>query len=210
MRGFRNRREAGLALAGEVAKLDLEDPVVLGLPRGGVVVAAPIADRLNADLDVVVARKLGVPFHPEFGFGAIAERGVQVVDGDTVDRMGLDETQIEQVVTRERVELDRRAAAYRAGRATVPLDGRGAVLVDDGVATGGTMRASIESARRGGAARVIVAVPVAAREALAALPADQVVCLLVPEHFEAVGLWYRDFTQSSDQDVVDALAAAQR
>ena len=210
MRGFRNRRAAGVELAEEVARLELETPVVLGLPRGGVVVAAPVADHLGADLDIVVARKLGVPFQPEFGFGAIAERGIQVIDENIVRAVGLSRADIDRVVAREGLELDRRAATYRAGRPAVALDGRPVVLVDDGVATGGTMRASIESARRGGAARVVVAVPVGSGEALGSLAADVVVCLLVPDSFPAVGLWYRDFTQASDEDVVEALTAARR
>lgn len=208
MRGFRDREQAGLQLAEAVAELALDGAVIVGLPRGGVVVAAPVAARLGAPLDVVVARKLGVPHQPEFGFGAIAERGVEVLNDRTVRMVGLTPAGISAVVARERRELERRAEVYRAGREPVELSGKPVVIIDDGIATGGTMTASIQSVRLGGAARIVVAVPVAPAEALADLEADDVVCLLVPDSFQAVGLWYRDFSQTSDRVVIETLAAA--
>ena len=207
---FRDRRDAGRQLAARLAELDLPAPVVLALPRGGVPVAAEVAARLGGELDVLVARKLGAPQQPELGLGAIAEGGIRVVDPDLVRRLLLTEADLESVTARERAELDRRVEAYRGGRPLPDVAGRAVVVVDDGVATGGTAEAALRSVRAGGPARLVLAVPTAAPDAVERLGrvADDVVCVLVPESLTAVGQWYEDFTQTTDREVADLLAAA--
>ena len=209
---FRDRRDAGRHLAEVVRRADLGggDVVVLGLPRGGVPVAFEIASVLRAPLDVIVVRKLGVPFQPELAMGAIGEGGVRVENRDVLQSAARSSFELEAVETRERSELERRADQYRDGRPRLELRGRCAVIVDDGIATGSTMRAACQVARALGAARMVVAVPVASRQAAAALPdvCDQVLCVETPEPFYAVGEWYRDFSQTSDEQVVDLLRLA--
>jgi len=182
-------------------------PIVLGIPRGGVPVAAEIARALRAPLDVLVVRKLGVPGYAEFGFGAIGEGGVRVIDADVVARIGLDPATIERVTQGEREELERRVTLYRPGRPTLDLSGRTTVIVDDGVAMGGTMLAAIGVARALGAERVLVAVGVAPRDSVDRLraAADEVLVALSPQAFSSVGQWYRDFSQVSDDEVVRLL-----
>ena len=182
-------------------------PIVLGIPRGGVPVAAEIARALRAPLDVLVVRKLGVPGYAEFGCGAIGEGGVRVIDADVVARIGLDPATIERVTQGEREELERRVALYRPGRPTLDLSGRTTVIVDDGVAMGGTMLAAIGVARALGAERVLVAVGVAPRDSVDRLRAadDEVLVALSPQAFSSVGQWYRDFSQVSDDEVVRLL-----
>jgi predicted phosphoribosyltransferase len=182
------------------------DTVVLGLVRGGVPVAAPVAAALHAPLDVLVIRKLGVPWSPEVAFGALGPDGVVVVNPH--QPAALDPAQAERVVAAERTELSRREARYRAGRPAIPLDGRVALVVDDGLATGASARAAVAVARRAGAAAVVVAVPVGAPETvdLIAGEADEVVCPLQPADFIAVGYYYDEFTQVGDADVVALLA----
>ncbi len=209
---FRDRREAGRHLAELVRRGEPRagETVVLGLPRGGVPVAFEVARGLDAPLDVIVVRKLGVPFQPELAMGAIGEGGVLVVNQDVLQSSALDAFDIDAVASHERAELDRRARQYRGGRPHVDLVGRCAVIVDDGIATGSTMRAAGQVARALGAARIVIAVPVASRQAVAALRdvCDEILCVEVPEPFYAVGEWYRDFSQTSDDEVVELLRSA--
>jgi predicted phosphoribosyltransferase len=207
---FADRRHAGIALASQLQQFaNRDDVVVLALPRGGVPVAYEVARRLAAPMDVFVVRKLGLPGHPELAMGAIASGGVQVMNEDVVAWYRPSTAAIEAVVRAERMELERRERAYRDGRPPVPIEGRIVLLVDDGLATGSTMRAAVLAIRRLRPARVIVAVPVGARETCESLGsiADEVVCALIPEPFSAVGLWYVDFSQTSDDEVRQLLAA---
>lgn len=207
MGGFRDRRDAGERLAQRLLHLRGEDALVLALPRGGVPVAAEVARTLGAELDVIVARKLGAPGHEEFGVGAIAP-GVRVLDAASLRHLGLRESDLEETERRERAELDRRLRAYRGDRPEPRIDGRTVVLVDDGVATGVTARAALRSLRARRPGRLVFAVPVGppdARQALAG-EADEVVVLETPEEFHAVGAWYEDFSQTSDEEVMQHLS----
>ncbi|MGW3322942.1 phosphoribosyltransferase family protein [Streptomyces virginiae] len=207
---FTHRAEAGERLAEALRHLKGEDPVVLGLPRGGVPVAYRVARALGAPLDVVVVRKLGVPHHRELGFGAIGEGGVRVVSEDIVRGSRLGPQDIASVEHAEAAELARQAARFRGDRPRLPLDGRTVIVVDDGIATGATAAAACEVVRAQGAARVVLAVPVAPPDAVARLgsAADEVVCLATPHAFRAVGEWYQDFSQTPDEEVVFLLARA--
>lgn len=184
--------------------------VVVGLPRGGVPVAFQVARALDAPLDVILVRKLGVPYQPELGFGAIGEGGVRVVNPDVVRLARLSDDEMAAVERRERAELERRARQFRGAREPVDLAGRTVIVVDDGIATGGTARAACQVARAHGASRVVLAVPVGAPETIASLrgDADEIVCLDTPDHFYAIGAWYEDFTQTSDEDVMECLHRA--
>jgi putative phosphoribosyl transferase len=207
---FADRRAAGRALGELLAGRDLTDPLVLGLPRGGVVVAAEVAAALRAPLDVLVVRKLGLPGQPELAMGAIAAVG-EAIETVRVDAVllagGVDAATFEQVSARELVELRRREAAYREDRPPVRVSARAVVLVDDGLATGATMHAAVVAVRAGGPASVTVAVPVGSPRACAALEplVDRVVCLLAPRSFRAVGQAYGDFGQTTDDEVRSAL-----
>ena len=205
---FRDRADAGRRLGVRLSDLGLADkPVVLGLPRGGVAVAAEVAAALNGRLDVLVARKLAHPKQPELALGALAEGGSPVWDDAMLRSMGLTSDDLGHVVAAERQELARRVAAYRGDRPAPDVHGRVVVLVDDGVATGATARAALRAVRDQGAGHLLLAVPVAARESLATfVDADEVVALLAPADFVAVGRWYDDFAQLSDEDVRRALA----
>ncbi|MET9885618.1 phosphoribosyltransferase [Streptomyces sp. NPDC006430] len=209
---FADRKAAGVRLAGEVARLDLAEPVVLGLPRGGVPVAVEVAKVLGAPLDVIVVRKLGVPFQPEVAFGAIGEDGVRLINRETVRAARLGERECARVEETERAELQRRLTHYRHGLQRIALTERTVVIVDDGAATGSTASVACTVAREHGAARVVLAVPVAAPQALELLrhEADDVVCLSAPHRFTAVGQWYEDFSQVGDEEVAALLAAAAR
>lgn len=204
---YRDRTEAGERLADALEERDFERPLILALPRGGLPVAAPIAERLGAPLDVLVSRKLGAPMQPELGFGAISEGGALWLDGETVMLLGLEKPTIDAIVARESDELERRVRAYRGGR-PLDLEGKTAILVDDGVATGGTLRAAIRAARTLGADRVVAAVPVAAPESAGAIrtEVDEWICLEEPEALWAIGLWYRSFRQLDDEEVLRILA----
>jgi putative phosphoribosyl transferase len=186
-----------------VQHLDLPDPVVLGLPRGGVIVAAAVARTLGAPLDIVVVRKLGAPGNPELGVGAIAEGGVTALNEQLIARLGVSSRELDDTAAAEHRELERRVAAYRDGRPSEPLEGRTALVVDDGLATGYTARAAIAAARRRGAARVVLAVPVAVPDTVAALEgvADRVVVVEAPRYLMAVGAAYADFRQTTDAEV---------
>jgi putative phosphoribosyl transferase len=205
---FRDRSDAGKQLAGRLGGLRGLDVVVLGLPRGGVPVAAEVARALDAPLDVVLVRKLGVPGHAELAMGAIGEDGVRVLNHDIVRQLGLEPARLAQVEAAERSELDRRATRYRGDRPRIAVADRTAVVVDDGIATGATARAACEVVRAQGAAAVVLAVPVAPPEVLPELrrSADEVLAFSTPSRLIAVGQWYDDFTQVSDEEVVAALA----
>lgn len=208
---FRNRSDAGRRLASRLQFLRGEDVVILGLPRGGVPVAAEVARALGAPLDVILVRKLGVPAQPELGLGAIGESGARVINPEVVRYAHVSEEQIAQVEAKERAELQRRAQRFRGDTPHVPLAGRTAIIVDDGIATGSTARAACQVARALGAAAVVLAVPVAPPSADRALrgDADEVICLEMPDRFLAIGEWYEDFAQTSDEEVVALLRAAQ-
>ena len=205
---FRDRREAGRRLAERLSGLRASSPLVLGLPRGGVPVAFEVANTLAAPLDVLVVRKLGVPFQPELGMGAVGEDGVRVLNPDVLRQAGVTEAQLAEVEARERAAVEERAVRLRRGRPAIPLAGRTVVIVDDGLATGGTARAAVHVARARGADRVILAVPVAPPETVAALrrDADDIVAVETPEPFFAIGGWYADFSPTSDEEVVELLA----
>jgi putative phosphoribosyl transferase len=206
---FRDRLDAGRHLAEVLARADLQDRAVVvdALPRGGVPVGYEVAERLGVPLDVLVVRKLGVPFQPELAMGAIGEGEVRVENTDVIRSAGLGSKDLEDAERRERPELERQAALYREGRARVDVRGRCAIVVDDGIATGSSVRAACHVVRTLGAARIIVAVPVASRMAVTDLrgECDELVCLEVPDPFFAVGEWYRDFSQTHDDEVVDLL-----
>ncbi len=207
---FVDRPSAGRRLARRLGHVRGDNPIVVGLPRGGVPVAAEVASALGAPLDVIVVRKLGLPYQPELAMGAIGEDGVRVLNDGLLRFAGVTEAEIALVEERERAELERRARRFRGGRARVPLAGRTVIVVDDGVATGSTARAACLVAREQGAARVVLAVPVAPPGWGAGLgdAADELVCLETPEPFFAVGQWYADFSQTSDDEVADCLAGA--
>jgi len=207
---FRDRIEAGRQLAEHLLHLKDQDVVVLGLPRGGVPVAHQVALALDAPLDVIVVRKLGVPYQPELAMGAIGEEGVRIIDPHIVSMAGVSAEELAEVERAERAELDRRARLFRGGRPREPLQGRVAVIVDDGIATGSTARAAAQVARELGAARVVVATPVAPREVRARLgrDADEVIVVETPEPFYAIGQFYLDFSQTADEEVSAILERA--
>jgi putative phosphoribosyl transferase len=204
MRRYANRSDAGRQLADALGRSrDLDNAIVLGLPRGGVPVAYEIAQALSLPLDVLVVRKLGLPSQPELAMGAIASGGAVVWNEDVLRFLSSGDEERDRVVAREQAELERRELAYRGRRPPLALSGRVVILVDDGLATGATMEAAVRSVRQLGAARVIVAVPVAATESRDRIAriADEVVCLQAPAFFSAVGQWYEDFSQTSDAEV---------
>jgi predicted phosphoribosyltransferase len=205
---FRDRREAGRVLAHKLKKYaGRHEVVVLALPRGGVPVAFEVAEALGAPMDIFLVRKLGTPGHRELAMGAIASGGIRVLNDDVVRWLGIRDEQIDAVAREEQRELERRQQAYLEGRALTPLEGRIVILVDDGLATGSTMRAAVQAVRQHNAARIVVAVPVGAPDTcseMAAL-ADEVVCARMPEPFSAVGQWYLDFDQTTDSEVMDLI-----
>jgi putative phosphoribosyl transferase len=208
---FCNRTHAGQHLAAKLARYaDRPDVIVLALPRGGVPVAFEVARRLHAPLDVLLVRKLGVPGHEELAMGAIATGGVLMLNDAIVSLTGVAPEQINEVIAREQIELQRREHAYRDNQPSPDLRGKTVVLVDDGLATGATMRAAAEGVRRQGAESVVVAVPVASADTCDELRslADEVTCLVTPEPFQAVGIWYADFSATDDEEVRRLLAQA--
>ncbi|MGH9264942.1 MAG: phosphoribosyltransferase [Acidimicrobiales bacterium] len=209
---FRDRADAGRVLAGRLGHLaGRDDVLVLGLPRGGVPVAAEVAQALGAPLDVLLVRKLGVPRHAELAMGAIASGGVRVLNPAVIETLRIPPHVIDQVAAREEVELARREQAYRRGRQPLDMAGRVVVVVDDGLATGSTMRAAVAALRAQGPARIVVAVPVGAAETCRELAAeaDEVVCAHTPVGFHAVGQWYDDFSETTDDDIRAVLARLQ-
>ena len=206
---FRDRTEAGRVLAERLREYaDGDDVVVLALPRGGVPVAYEVAKAFDAQLSVFVARKLGVPGYPELAMGAIASGGSVVLDEGLVGRLGVSRQQLQQVVIDEAGEVARREELYRGGRELPDLEGKTVILVDDGLATGATMRAAVLALRELNPAKIVVAVPVAAEETCRQFEdvADDVVCAVTPRPFYAVGQWYEDFDQTTDEEVRDLLA----
>ena len=205
---FTNRAEAGELLAARFTELaDRDGVIVLALPRGGVPVGYEVARSLRVPLDVFVVRKLGVPGHEELAMGAIASGGVRLLNHEVVDALGIPGALIDQVARREQAELERRERLYRGNRPPVSLTNKTVILIDDGLATGSTMRAAVAAIRRQEPARIIVAVPVGAPSTCEEMRdvADDVVCLRTPEPFVAVGLWYRDFSETSDAEVGELL-----
>jgi putative phosphoribosyl transferase len=208
---FDDRYAAGRALVPEVRRRDLHDPIIFGLPRGGVPVAYEIAVALNATLDVLLVRKLGAPFQPELAVGAIASGGVRVLNERLVNRVpGLDDDTLEEIVARETQELQRREKEYRGDRPFPGLADRNIVLVDDGIATGATMRAAAEFVRAQEPAELLVAVPTGSATAVRSITplVDHVICLETPADFYAVGQFYRNFGQTTDEEVRDLLNKA--
>ena len=215
---FRNREEAGKRLAEELGRVfeenpDLAPPVVLALPRGGVPVAFEIARRLDAPMDLVMVRKIGAPMQPELAAGAVVDGDdpVVVLNDEVVSQAGISDQEIEQGKKRELKEIEKRREKYLAGREPLPVEGRTAIVVDDGIATGATMRAAVRAMRRRGPEQVFMAVPVGPRESLDrfAREVDRVVCLEAPEMFWAVGAYYEDFGQTSDEDVSRLMSEAE-
>ena len=220
---FRNRAQAGKMLARELAghahrpeahapAHDGRGAIVLALPRGGVPVAFAVAMTLELELDLLLVRKLGLPHQPEYAIGAVGSGGVQVLQAGVPGLMGVTREEVDAIAARELAEIDRRSRVYRGGRPEPVLAGRTVIIVDDGIATGSTMAAAVQVARRRQAARVVVAVPVAPPETLRALETqvDELVCLSAPPRFRAVSQWYDTFDQTSDEEVQDLLAMAWR
>jgi predicted phosphoribosyltransferase len=211
---FQDRREAGQFLAEKLIEYaNRTDVIVLALPRGGVPVAYEVANRLNAPMDIFVVRKLGVPGYEELAMGAIASGGVRVLNPDVLSDVRIHEAIIDQVTEYELSELQRRERLYRGNRPPLELKGRTIIIVDDGLATGSTMRAAVKALRQKQPKKIIVAVPVGARETCDSFKNEvdtMAVCAITPEPFQAVGLWYRDFSQTTDEEVRDLLARADR
>lgn len=208
---FRDRADAGRVLARELRQYaGRTDVLVLGLPRGGVPVAFEVARELGAPLDVFVVRKLGAPGQEELAMGAIASGGVRVLNSEVVHLLGISANEIETITHREEQELDRRERLYRGERPAIDPRGRTVIPIDDGLATGSTMRAAAKALRRLGPEKIVVAVPVASRSTCEELGAevDEVVCAAKPEPFYAVGQWYASFTQTTDEEVRDLLERA--
>lgn len=209
---FRDREEAGRLLAAELAEYAKDRPLVLGLPRGGVPVAFEVARALGAELDIWVVRKIGVPWHPELGVGAVAEGGLVYISREILEQVGLSGLDLAEATETKRREVAERVKKFRGDRARPPLRGRTVILVDDGIATGGTVHAAIAAIRSESPKKIILAVPVAAPDSLSELgkDVDRVVCLLTPTNLRAIGLWYEDFTQVLDSEVVRLLEQSRR
>jgi len=210
---YRNRTDAGRQLAAQLREYaDRPDVIVLALPRGGVPVAYEVARALHVPLDVFIVRKLGLPSHPELAMGAIASGGIRVIDQAALRRFGVTDEQLAAVAAAEERELERRERQYREGLPLPDVTGKTVILIDDGLATGATMAAAAAALKAQGPAKLIVAVPVSAPETCDAFReiVDEVVCGATPEPFYAVGLWYEDFSQTSDDEVHDLLARAAR
>jgi putative phosphoribosyl transferase len=210
---FFNRTEAGQSLAENLSSYaNRADVLVLALPRGGVPVAAEVARKLNAPLDVFVVRKLGLPGHPELAMGAIASGGVRVFNGEVMNSFRIPDEVVNAVTAEELIEIQRREKAYRDDLPPLELEGKTVILVDDGIATGSTMLAAVAALRQLNAARIVVAVPVIAGSTYYEIrrAADDVAAVIVPENFYAVGQWYEDFSQTSDDEVRNLLAQAAR
>lgn len=208
-RFFTDRKQAGQLLAEEVARRDYADPVVLGLPRGGVPVAAEVASRLKAPLDVILVRKIGVPFQPELAMGAVVDGDAPefVRNEDVIGQLGITKEEFQQEAERQLKVIEARRALWVAGRARAPIKDKTVIIVDDGIATGATIRASLHALKKGGPKRTVVATPVAPPDTVDSLrqEADDMICLETPEYFGAIGLFYLDFSQVSDAEVTEIL-----
>jgi len=205
---FSNRTDAGRRLAGRLtAYANRPDVIVLGLPRGGVPVAFEVAKALHAPLDVFLSRKLGVPAQEELAFGAVATGGVRVLDRDIIREVGISDEEVERVTENVKKELERRERVYRAGRPPLKVEGQTVLLVDDGIATGSSIRAGVNALKQMKPARLVIAVPVAPASTCHRLRAevDELVCLHTPELFYAIGQFYEDFSQLTDEEVIDLL-----
>lgn len=209
---FHDRREAGVELSRALREYTGERPVVIALPRGGVPVGYEIARSLGAPLDVCIVRKLGVPWNPELGLGAIAEGGQIEVSHDVARAFSVSDAELAALIAVKRREVEDRVRLYRRGAPQVEIAGRTVLVVDDGIATGGTVRAALRALRAREPDKIVLATPVIPEDALERLSTsfDQVVCLVAPRELHSVGLWYRDFTQVSDEEVVGLLASARR
>lgn len=205
---FQDRADAGIYLAERLQKYaNQPDTIVLGLPRGGVVVAYEVARGLSLPLDVFLVRKLGVPGYEELAMGAIASGGVQVINQDVVLGIRISQAQIHEIAAKEAEEIKRRERVYRANRPPLVVKNQTVILVDDGLATGATMRAAVQALGKLGPRKIVIAVPVASQEACREFQGavDEIICGLTPEHFNAVGAWYEDFSQTTDQEVIQLL-----
>jgi len=209
---FLDRRDAGHRLVSELMEFADERPVIVALPRGGVPIAFEVARALRAPLDILAVRKLGAPGNPELGVGAVAEDGTAILDPQSAGMHGMTQAMLEETLAVESRELRRRVERYRDGRPSIPVSGRTVIVVDDGLATGLTDLAAVRALRKRGARRIVVAVPVGSSEAVSMLAgeADRVVCLEVPRRLFGVGMWYRDFSPVSDEQVEALLAEAGR
>lgn len=204
---FANRQDAGQKLAAKLLDYRDKQPVVLGIPRGGVVVAAEVAKELNAPLDVIIPRKVGAPGNRELAVGAVAPDGTAIYDKRALSMIGLHITDLQDEVTRQVIEIERRTKSYRGNREPLSLQGKAVIVVDDGIATGLTAKAALQSVRKQKPESLVLAVPVTTMEAAGQLQKgiDKLVCLLVPEAFYAVGQFYKDFSQTTDEEVAAAL-----
>lgn len=209
---FENRQEAGKKLAAQVFKYRKENPFILAMPRGGVPIGYEVAEVLQAPLDVIVVRKIGLSSNREFGIGAIAEGGIRVLDQTSIEVLGIDDSELEDTITLEEKELQRRVEIYRGGKPLPNLEGKTAILVDDGMATGITAKAAITSVKKLNPKKIILATPVCVLDTVESLKdrVDDVICLSTPYEFMAVGLWYRDFKQVSDEEVIGLLKKAKK
>lgn len=205
-----NRKEAGILLAKELAKYCNKDPIILGMPRGGVIVAFEIAKAFNAPLDVIVSRKIGAPDQPEFAIGAIAPNDIVIFDESLLAQLGLDKTSIQPYIQSEKKEMERRIQLYRGNKPFPDLRNRTVIIVDDGLATGRSAIAAVRSIKQFKPKKIILAVGACAIESKKLLEqeADEVICLLAPMNFYAVGQWYNDFSQTSDEEVIQLLKEA--
>lgn len=208
--GFRNSAAAGRALAPMLAQYKSSNPVVVGLTRGGVPVAFEVARALGAPLDICIVRKIGAPTQPEFGLGAVAEGGVVLIDDESAAAVGATAADLDVLVAEKQVEIASRVRRYRRGKPPIDLRGRTVIVVDDGLATGGTARVAVRAMRQRGARHVILAVPIAAADTLSTLryEADEVICPVAPHDFRSVGVWYGDFRATSDDEVIEMLDGA--
>src|SRR5918997_1737901 len=207
---FKDRRDAGRRLAAKLSRFEGERPVVFALPRGGVPVGYEISRSLNAPLDVFISRKLGAPGQPEFGIGAVAAGGVRILNKDVLRRLGISEDYVEQITAQELAEVRRRLRYFRGGRPETEVAGRTPILVDDGLATRGTARAAVQALRLRKPGRLVLAAPVCAAQtaALFERAVDELVCLQTPSDLGAIGFWYKNFEQTSDQEVIELLERA--
>ena len=204
---FQDRQQAGQKLAAALTKYRAKKPLILGIPRGGIVVAYEIAKALNAQLDIIVARKLGAPGQPEYAIGAIAPGDIKILNTEAVAYFALDKHDLDEIITREKQELERRIQNYRAGKKDLNVKNKTVIIVDDGLATGLTAKAAVRSIKKMGAHEVILAVPVAAADTAANMrqEVDEIICLSIPPHFAAVSQFYKKFPQTTDAEVIELL-----